>query len=121
MKTFIDLLRQVAVVLARFSESTVDASLKWNGNAYVPATRTPFDPYAAKWWARIVTISDLIENQDAPISSRQKIYLNQILFGGMGSFNDFMLDEQRLGSQAHSANQELNRLRKAMFTEFQRV
>lgn len=121
IKAFVDLLRRAAAVLAPFSEPQGSGSLRWDGTAYAPPGRTKFDPYAAKWWATLTAIAELLDGQVAPLSPQQKSYLERLLFGGMGSFNDFVLDEQPIGANATQANQELNQLRKAMFDEFRRV
>jgi hypothetical protein len=119
---FIALLEDVATVLGTFSESPpVGAStLVWDGTAYVPAAEAedrPFDPSAAKWWATFITVVALLAGQSCPLSEKQREYLNRLLFGGMGSFNDFWLDEE-LGSAAVKANQRLERLRDRLFNEF---
>ena len=121
MTAFVGSIRCVAVVLSQFAEPQVAGSRRWDGAAYVVAGRVTFDPYAAKWWATLVTIAELLGGQSTPLSAQQKSYLDRLLFGGMGSFNDFVLEESRLGPDARQANQELNQLRKVMFDEFQRV
>ncbi len=119
--TFIQILRAVARVLAKFAEPNVSGSLTWNGSAYVPTSGSKFDPYAAKWWSVITTIAELFDGHQGKISDRQKAYLDRLLFGGMGSFNDFELDEHRLGPEARHTNQELSRLRKELFEQFSRM
>ena len=118
MRAFVDLLRRAAAVLAQFAEPQTSGSLTWNGTAYVPGHRAKYDPHAAKWWATLSTIAELLDAQDTPLSVRQKSYLDSLLFGGMGSFNDLVLEEKRFGAKATRANLELNDLRKAMFSEF---
>jgi hypothetical protein len=121
MNTFVSLLREIAALLGRFSESEDMGSRQWDGTAYSAAVRRNFDPYASKWWAMLTTIAEMLEGQDAPLSQRQRLYLDRLLFGGMGSLNDLVLDEQRIGPEAQQVNQELRRLTKALFGEFPRV
>lgn len=120
MGTFVSLLEAVATALARFSDPAPASARKWDGTAYVPAGVSAFDPYAAKWWGIFTTLAGLLAGQEA-LSERQKAYLDRLLFGGMGSFNDFVLDEARLGSTAAQTNQELGTLRKKLFEEFRRM
>jgi hypothetical protein len=121
MSTFIELLRRLINVLGPFSEPSHAGSKIWDGTAYVSAAQRSFDPFAAKWWATLTAIAEMLDKQGAPPSPEQKAYLDRLLFGGMGSLNDFVLDERQLGVEARQANQELNRLRKELFEQFRRI
>jgi hypothetical protein len=121
MSTFIELLRLLISVLGPFSEPSHAGSKTWDGKAYVAAPQRNFDPFAAKWWATLTAIAEMLDKQGAPLSPEQKAYLDRLLFGGMGSLNDFVLDERQLGVEARQANQELNRLRKELFEQFRRI
>jgi hypothetical protein len=81
----------------------------------------PFDPYAAMWWATLTTMAEMLRGQDGLISDRQRRFIGRGLFGGMGSLNDFWLDERQLGSAAKDANERLDQLRSQLFAEFQRL
>jgi len=119
MRAFIDLLRHAAAVLSRFAEPPSGGALQWDGTKYAAAGRPAYDPYAAKWWATLTAISEVVGGQDTPLSARQKAYLDRLLFGGMGSLSDFALDENQLGAEARTANQELSNVRRALFESFQ--
>lgn len=112
-------LRDMARALESFSEPA-SGGLTWNGMAYVSGSHSSFDPFAAKWWAILTTLADFLEAQETHLSKAQRDYLDRLLFGGMGSFNDFVLDESQFGSKARQANAELVRLRKRMFEEYGR-
>lgn len=118
MKTFVDLLRHATAILAPFSEPPNGGALHWDGTRYSPAGRDVYNPYAAKWWATLTAITEVVGGQDVPLSARQRDYLDRLLFGGMGSFNDFALDESQLGAAAKTANQELRDVRQVMFKSF---
>jgi len=120
-KVFTELLREAVIVLARFSDVSSPGVRKWDGHAYVPSGSSQADPPAAKWWGLLTALSGMLDAQTAPLSEEQREYLDHLLFGGMGSFNDFVLDQNRLGPDAAAANQELNRLRKEMFAEFRKM
>lgn len=120
-KAFIDLLRQLIGVLAPFSEPANAGSMIWDGKAYAPASQRKFDPLAAKWRATLTAIAEMLDKQGAPPSPEQKKYLDRLLFGGMGSLNDFALDERNIDAEARQANQELSRLRKELFAQFRRM
>lgn len=116
---FINVLRAITDVLAQFTDTSVPGALKWDGRAYAPSTTGPTDVLAGKWWGMLSALADILEVQMTPLTAEQKNYLDRLLFGGMGSLNDLVLDEQRLGRQAAQANLELNRLRKELFDAFQ--
>jgi hypothetical protein len=119
---FVELLQRAADVLAVFAESSSPGALRWDGEAYRPTERSfQADEYAAKWWSTLTTLSGMLNAQEASLSPGQKRYLDRLLFGGMGSFNDVCLDQKRLGPEAARANQELERLRREMFEEFAKM
>lgn len=118
---FVKALEQIAAVLAKFAEPAAPGARVWNGSAYVAGSGSNFDPYAAKWWSALTALAAVLGGQESPLSERQKKYLDRFLFGGMGSLNDFALDEGRLGPDAKRANQELNRLRAELFEKFRRI
>jgi len=116
---FVKALEETARVLARFAEPAPAGARRWDGTAYVAASASTFEPYAAKWSSALTALAGILEGHDAPLSERQKQFLDRFLFGGMGSLNDFALDEGRLGADANQANQELDRLRSELFAQFQ--
>ena len=121
MAPFIEALEQTIKVLGRFASPPGQNSLRWNGVAYVStAQQAPFDQGAAIWCSTLEAIAALLASQDCRISQRQRHYLDRALFGGMGSLNDFQIDE-RLGAAAKKANVELNHLRERLFHAFQRL
>jgi hypothetical protein len=68
------------------------------------------DPYALAWWSTINASVSLIDGQPE-LSARQLDYMRRTFCGGMGSFNDFVLDRSKLGLVAVDANKELDRIR----------
>lgn len=112
-------LLDIARVLAQFSEARTVGALRWNGTTYTGSEMGASDLAAAKWWGVLTAVAGMLEAQTSALSAKQKTYLDKLLFGGMGSLNDLALDEQRLGPQAVSANQELNLLRKSLFDALQ--
>jgi hypothetical protein len=120
-QAFTGLLRQATAVLSEFSEPPGIGACRWDGTAYSASDQKAFDPFAAKWWAALSAVAEMIERQSAPLTPQQKAYLDRLLFGGMGSFNDFVFDERRAGAGAMRANQDLNALRRMLFEEFRRL
>lgn len=118
---FVELIQAAAEVLEIFTESIPPGGREWDGTAYRPSTGSVGDAHAAKWWGVLTTLAEMMRAQTAPLSTEQKDYLQALLFGGMGSFNDFALEEDRLGPKAAPANQELEKLRQRMFEEFRRM
>ena len=101
---FIDLLRRLISVLPPLSEANHAGSMTWDGKAYVPATQQKFDPSAAKRWATLTAIAEMLEKQGTALSPEQRACLDRLLFGGMGSLNDFQIDERQVGEEARLAN-----------------
>lgn len=118
---FVGRLKEATEVLARFIQPVVSGAKRWDGKAYVPVQPADVDVQAAKWWGLLTAIAELISKQAGSPSQMQKEYLERLLFGGMGSFNDFALDEGRFGSAAHEGNRELIRIRKEILAEFQKI
>ena len=107
MTRFIAVLRSIADELKPFIESSSSGSLSWNGTAYVKGKDKSPEPYALAWWSTLCTIADLLEAQESTLSAKQYDYLKRVLFGGMGSLNDFWLNKEVLGEEAESANNRI--------------
>lgn len=114
----VEKLRRTADILQPFTRPPRPGALVWNGTAYVPSSDGSFDPYALSWWGILTTAADLIDAQGHPISTAQRDYLERMLFGGMGSLSDFMLNVSRFGEGAREVNAQLDRARKDLFDEF---
>lgn len=117
----VDLLRASADVLAKFAESRAPGKLAWDGRAYEASDCSVADVQAAKWWGILTALVGLLGAQSGALTSQQKICLDHLLFGGMGSFGDFALDPEVLGREAEGGNRELDHLRRELFEEFQRL
>ena len=109
-------LRAMAAELKPLAMSGNSDSLTWDGSKYVKAgeAKSP-DPYALAWQSQLNAIAELIEAQESPLTSRQIAYLNRLLFGGMGSFQDLFFDSRSLGSVADDTNRRLEEKRNALF------
>lgn len=113
----VDLLRRIAGILSQFTEVRIPGALAWDGQAYVHGSQAMFDPGAAKWWGMLTGIAAMLERQPTPLAPEQAVYLSHLLGGGMGSLNDFEID-QGLGASAVKANTELTRLKAALIEQF---
>lgn len=120
IKIFTDEIRSIASELKPFITSSNKNSLIWNGDKYVKTDKekTP-DPYALAWWTKLNTIADLLDAQETAINKRQFKYLESVLFGGMGSLNDFYISEKNLGEKAKIIKQRLDEKRANLFKIFQ--
>ena len=122
MKTaFTELLGEVANLLGKYIHPPAKGTLTWDGTKYAAIAPNPFDPGAGIWWGIISAMAGLLQSQDGPLSAEQKAYVERLLFGGMGSFNDFSLDAETLGSEAREANESLDTLRNALFKQFRQL
>ena len=111
-------LRALAEELQPFTQEVRSGARSWNGDAYVQSNPRQADPYALMWWSTLTEAADLIDTQDGVLSPRQTDHLRRRLFGGMGSFNDYCIDENRYGEAAKVANQRLTEKRTKLFEVF---
>lgn len=118
LRRFVGVLQEAADVIKPFTASINAGSLTWNGSSYVKAQPRSPDPYALAWWSSLTCIASLLEAQNSELTHEQVQYLDQYLFGGMGSFNDFILDEIALGKEAKAANNKLEEQRERLRTSF---
>lgn len=66
----------------------------------------------------LTAIAEMIDNQDRPLSAKQIVYLDGLLFGGMGSLNDLSISSNSTGKDAKSVNSKLDRQRRLLFESF---
>lgn len=112
-RSFPGLLRATATILSRFGQGPPIDATRWDGGgggARGPSRPPAPDAQAAKWWGVFTALSGVLEDQRA-LSAEQRAFLRQLLFGGIGSFDEFVLDEGGPVPGAAEANQELDRLR----------
>lgn len=121
MTNFIAGLRSITDELKPFIESSSSNSLSWNGTAYVKGTNKSAEPYALAWWSSLNTIADLLEAQESTLSARQYDYLERVLFGGMGSLNDFWLNKDIHGEEARNANNRIREKTTQLFGLFKQL
>src|ERR1039458_7258955 len=114
MQKLIDLLKQASAILEPFTENITPSTLVYDGTRYVPAPPQSPDPYALAWWSSFQTTIALLDGLET-LTTSQRTYLRNSICGGMGSFNDFALDEARLGASASTANKQLNQIRLSLF------
>ena len=120
---FIKQLKTTAATLEPLTKSTSLGQKVWNGKEYADVKageeKKP-DPYALAWLSTLLTIAELIEGQESPLSPKQINYLDNLLFGGMGSLNDLWFDETTSDASADMVNQRLNAQRNALFASFKK-
>jgi hypothetical protein len=114
-ETLIESLRSIAETLQPFIQETASGTREWDGSRYVEAEPKTPDPEARIWWSVLTTMAEMLEGQGAPAKARQLHYLRKELFGGMGSFAEFAIDESRFGEKARAANERLAEQRERMF------
>jgi|SRR5690348_18356474 len=115
---FIKQLKATANELKLLAESVAPGALTWNGTEYVKGIERKADPYALAWFSTLLTIADLIEAQEAPLSDKQIAYLKRNLFGGMGSLNDLSFDSRTVGDLAKTINDRLDKQRRLLYISF---
>lgn len=91
----------------------------WNGVEYARNKESrEGNPGASAWWAILITMAELLEAQECPLSTRQTKYIRETLFGGMGSLNDLRFDDKQLPAGASQINKQLEEQRAALFAAF---
>lgn len=117
--TFIKQLKATAKELAPLTQSIGVGALTWNGTEYAKSDKSKSpDPYALSWQTTLVTIAELLEAQESPLTEKQTKYLERLLFGGMGSLNDLFFDPNSGGDIARTVNDRLDKQRRALFASF---
>ena len=118
-REFIRELRVTTDLLRPLTENHSAGALVWNGVEYAPASESrTAHPRAMAWWATLMTMEGLLDTQDAPLSERQLRYIEDTLFGGMGSLNDLSFDVKQLPSSAADINKRLGQQRAALYAAF---
>jgi len=115
---FIEQLRAIAEELKPLTQAASPGAATWNGMEYVKGGEKKPDPYALAWWSTLVSVAELIDAQEGPLSLKQIDYLDLLLFGGMGSLNDLCFDEKTVGSSAKAVNKRLDEKRHDLFVSF---
>ena len=94
----------------------------WNGEKYDEYRGEEFkaDPYARLWYSTLTVLAEMIERQETKLTRRQSDFIERLLFGGMGSFNDYSLGTAFQQGVAE-ANQILDALRKTLYTTFKQL
>lgn len=106
-------------MLFEYSETRPAGALTWDGVAYKPTkVGKTGDLHAAKWWAILSTMAELLALQKTPLTEEQRGYLLHRLCGDMGSFSDFVLAEAQHAG-AKEANAKLSLIRARMFEVLQ--
>lgn len=116
---FIKQLRATAEELSPLTQTVAPGAMAWNGAEYSKGEKRNPDPYALAWWSSLIAIAELIEAQETPLSTKQRAYLDRLLFGGMGSLNDLSFDQRLLGASADIVNKRLDEKRRTLFASFQ--
>jgi hypothetical protein len=121
MKTaeFINQLRLTANFLQPLAKTTLPGALAFDGTTYIEAEAMTADPSAQTWWLILTTIAALLDAQESPLTPKQIAYLDRLLFGGMGSFNDIWIARDVPGTSGNTINDLLDQQRHALFESFQ--
>lgn len=121
LQALLSTFRSIAAGLRRWASQSSPGALIWDGTAYVPSSpeRTVglWDPYAALWCSKIETIVELLERQSCEPTAAQVAYLRSTFFGGMGSFQDFVLAPERNSREAEETNSRLAVLRERLYQQ----
>lgn len=108
---FLAQLRSIADELAPLTISASSGSAVWDGTKYAKSGPRTANPSAMVWRSLLTAIAELVEGQGAPITPRQRDYLQRLLFGGMGSLND-------LGFGQPGLDRALDEKRQLLFAYF---
>lgn len=109
-KQFIEELKKVANILA---PHTKDDRRINNASIFVPT--------AMMWHAVLLNIASLLEFQRFPISKKQTEYLEQALFGNMGSLTDFSFGSKDLNANPDTLNASLRSQVSSLYLAFKKM
>lgn len=112
MKFFIKCLRETAEVYKPFSDVA---------NFTGDAGSSLFDPYALVRLVKFNTIAEMFEAQEAPVSKGQFDYLDNLIFSGMGSLQDFSFDTGEDKEYLKKKNEELDDKISELYEEFKKL
>jgi hypothetical protein len=113
-------LRAAAGELAPLARSIGANTAVWNGTSWVKGLplQEP-SPYAVAWLRTLNALADILELQECPLSERQVAYLEDMLFGGMGSLSDLKFDWRKFGAVAKTVNKRLGDRTDELYRLFQ--
>ena len=118
---FILNLRATASEIKPLTEARSAEARVWNGTEYAKGEARTADPYALAWWSILRTMADMLEAQESLINQKQIVYMEGVLFGGMGSLNDLYFEPKSLGVLAATVNERLRKSRVDLYTSFKRT
>lgn len=114
VEKFIEQLRSIAEDLMPLTLSVSSNAAMWDGTKYVTDVKADVkaaDPAALVWHSVLTTVAELMEAQEAPLTPRQREYLQSLLFGGMRSLNDVAFGQPRI-------DRSLDEKRRLLFAYF---
>jgi len=70
------------------------------------------------WCKKLTEWAELAEDQNSPLTPRQRETIGSNLFRGMGSFTDVSFDTRKFGDRAKAANERLGKLVDELYSIF---
>ena len=119
---FVSQLKDTAKFLLPHIDDRKSGQKIWNGKKYDEYHGDDFkaDAHARLWYSTLTLLAEMIDRQESKLTTRQSEFIGTLLFGGMGSFNDYSLAtpfRQGVGE----ANQALNAMRENLYEIFKEL
>ena len=122
LPVFVKQIRDIAEFLVPHIDDKKKGQKIWNGKKYAEYRGEEYqgDSYARLWYSTLIVLAEMIDRQESKLTRRQKEFISGLLFGGMGSFNDYSLREA-FQMDVYDANQVLDKLRGNLFATFKQL
>jgi hypothetical protein len=119
LSVFVRQIRDIAEFLVPHIDDRKKGQKIWNGEKYTEYRGEEYegDSYARMWYSMLIVLAEMIDRQESNLTTRQKEFISSLLFGGMGSFNDYSL-RKAFQKDVSEANQVLDTLRENLYATF---
>jgi hypothetical protein len=93
LTAFVSQLKGITKFLSPHTDDRKKGQKIWNGKRYEEYCGEEFkaDSYARLWYSTLTVLAEMIERQETKLTTRQSEFVGRLLFGGMGSFNDYSM------------------------------
>ena len=104
----VSLLRQIVTELEPYTSLPLHSTSSTDQGQFGPEASRQSEISAVQGWSKTLEqFAAEVEKHNGPLPERERETIGSNLFGGMGSFTDFYLDERIFGSRAKATNERL--------------
>jgi len=115
----VSLLRQIVTELEPYTSLPLHSTSSTDQGQFGPEASRQSEISAVQGWSKTLEqFAAEVEKHNGPLPERERETIGSNLFGGMGSFTDFYLDERIFGSRAKATNERLMALTHDLYSAF---